>query len=450
MLAFVTVGSTRFDSLISAIFTKTVLLSFRTKGYTNLVVQCGNSAFEFSTAIQDNQTHRMERAGVDIEFYKFKPSLQEDYEKADLVVSHAGSGTILDVRRMGKPMIVVPNPTLLDNHQEELALALQEMGYLKSTSVENLAKTINDFDPSDVKPFPAFDGSRFARIMDEEMVQVFVSSLHHLNMTLRALEAAKVEGDPQTYEDQNVHAIYNEIASHFSSTRYKPWPIIAAFLQSLTTGSIGLDSGTGNGKYLPLPLDRPGDIWTIGLDRSKNLLGIARTAGNANIFREVVLGNVLDNPWRKGIFDYAISIATIHHLATHERRRMAVQCLIQSTSPVHGRLLIYVWAIEQDELSKRKVVADEEILSSSGKDVIVPWVLSNNPQTQTSPQVFNRYYHMFAKGELSGLVLEAAAELGLQVGQKPPQGEKDTQGIEIVQDGWERSNYYVELQRWQI
>jgi len=40
-------------------------------------------------------------------------------------------------------------------------------------------------------------------------------------MAPRALEAAKVEGDPQTYEDQNVHAIYDEIAAHFSSTRYK-------------------------------------------------------------------------------------------------------------------------------------------------------------------------------------------------------------------------------------
>ena len=40
-------------------------------------------------------------------------------------------------------------------------------------------------------------------------------------MAPRALETAKVEGDPQTYEDHNVHAVYDEIAAHFSSTRYK-------------------------------------------------------------------------------------------------------------------------------------------------------------------------------------------------------------------------------------
>jgi len=170
----------------------------------------------------------------------------------------------------------------------------------------------------------------------------------------------------------------------------------------------------------------------------------------------VVWSNVLDNPWRIGIFDYAISIATIHHLATHERRRLAIQRLIQSVSPSHGRLLVYVWATEQDELSKRKVMADEEPPPLMGKDVVVPWVLSKELGTREKqpsnkskePQIFNRYYHMFAKGELPGLVIEAAKELGLRVGPKPESGDENLKGIEIVQDGWERSNYYVELRLW--
>lgn len=32
-------------------------------------------------------------------------------------------------------MIVVPNPTLLDNHQEELASALAALGHLKTSRV---------------------------------------------------------------------------------------------------------------------------------------------------------------------------------------------------------------------------------------------------------------------------------------------------------------------------
>ncbi|KJA27512.1 hypothetical protein HYPSUDRAFT_942556 [Hypholoma sublateritium FD-334 SS-4] len=272
-------------------------------------------------------------------------------------------------------------------------------------------------------------------------------------MAPRTLQSATVEGDPGVYEDQNVHMIYEEIASHFSSTRYKPWPIIADFLASLTTGWVGLDSGTGNGKYLPLPADRPGEVWTIGLDRSKNLLDIARRAGSTGIVREVVVGNVLDNPWRPGIFDYAISIATIHHLATHERRCSAVKRLLESVSPNQGRVLIYVWAIEQDELSKRKVVEDQDPTPTIGKDVVVPWVLSTQQTAVTekcaTPRVYNRYYHMFAKGELVGLVNEAARELGLQVEPKAESTTKNIRGVEVVQDGWERSNYYVELKLWQ-
>lgn len=127
-----------------------------------------------------------------------------------------------------------------------------------------------------------------------------------------------------------------------------------------------------------------------------------------------------------------------------------VQRLLQVVSPDHGRVLIYVWAIEQDELSKRKVPSNGTI---SGVDVVVPWVLSNTPrkptkseQDEIKPQVFNRYYHMFAKGELRGLVDEAAQELGLHIGRKG----KSKRGVDIVQDGWERSNYYVELELWNL
>jgi tRNA (uracil-5-)-methyltransferase TRM9 len=126
---------------------------------------------------------------------------------------------------------------------------------------------------------------------------------------------AIISDDPQAHEDVHVHDVYDHIASHFSMTRYKvrttilgsiqqlinlqPWPIVAQFLSSLPAGSIGLDSGTGNGKYLPL---RSGCIWTIGLDRSRNLLNIARTAGDSGTFREVVLGDVLGHGWRRGAY----------------------------------------------------------------------------------------------------------------------------------------------------
>jgi tRNA (uracil-5-)-methyltransferase TRM9 len=148
------------------------------------------------------------------------------------------------------------------------------------------------------------------------------------------------------------------------------------------------------------------------------------------------------------------------------------QRLLESVSLRHGRILIYVWAIEQDEQSKRTIPvpaqeglyadADEERCSSGhGQDVFVPWVLSSDnarskmPRTEQSqkipPDAIRRYYHMFSKDELRGLVQSAAQELGLKVG-PPPSNEtevKGTEGVQIVVSGWERSNYYIELRRWQ-
>lgn len=71
-------------------------------------------------------------------------------------------------------------------------------------------------------------------------------------------------------------------------------------MASLAQGSVGLDLGCGNGKYLGLPSEEPSRIKTIGVDRSRNLLTIAQKVGkNGN---EVVLGDVIDIPWRQGAF----------------------------------------------------------------------------------------------------------------------------------------------------
>lgn len=51
-------------------------------------------------------------------------------------------------------------------------------------------------------------------------------------------------------ERKYVYEIYEKIAPHFSSTRYKPWPKIEAFLKGLEKGSVVADVGCGNGKYL--------------------------------------------------------------------------------------------------------------------------------------------------------------------------------------------------------
>lgn len=259
--------------------------------------------------------------------------------------------------------------------------------------------------------------------------------------------------DPEGYEQEHVHSVYQQIASHFSSTRYKPWPVVDQFLSSLPAGSIGLDSGTGNGKYLPLPVTRPSDIVSIGLDRSRELLQIAQIAGHRQ--QEVLQGDALQSCWRPGILDYAISIATIHHLSTPERRREAVKNLLTTVSPFGGRILIYVWAMDQDETSKRNVPSFSPSISRSGVDAFVPWTLSpakgeteSESTCEIDRKVFNRYYHFFAAGELRQLACDAAMDLSMIVG--PPSTKRGQQGVEIVRDAYEKSNWYIELKLWAV
>lgn len=44
--------------------------------------------------------------------------------------------------------------------------------------------------------------------------------------------------------------MYEDIAEHFSGTRYKPWPRVADFLREMPPSSLVADVGCGNGKYL--------------------------------------------------------------------------------------------------------------------------------------------------------------------------------------------------------
>lgn len=56
--------------------------------------------------------------------------------------------------------------------------------------------------------------------------------------------------NPSLCELENVHKVYNEIANHFSETRHSPWPQVNEFIQQFERGSVLVDVGCGNGKYL--------------------------------------------------------------------------------------------------------------------------------------------------------------------------------------------------------
>lgn len=96
MRAFATVGSTRFDALVRAVLSPDVLAALRNRGYTELAVQCGDSALDadvLAAAGAGAAAWTLERGGVRVEVWRFRPSLADEFARADLVVSHAGASS---------------------------------------------------------------------------------------------------------------------------------------------------------------------------------------------------------------------------------------------------------------------------------------------------------------------------------------------------------------------
>ncbi|RMJ25418.1 hypothetical protein PHISP_03696 [Aspergillus sp. HF37] len=213
--------------------------------------------------------------------------------------------------------------------------------------------------------------------------------------------------EAEAYEERNVHEVYQQIAGHFSSTRYKPWPIVERFLQDLAPGAIGLDVGCGNGKYLTVNKN----VFVIASDRSENLARIALQHQP----HSTVVADVLNLPHPDSFFDFAVSIAVVHHLSTAARRVEALWEVLRTLRPGSngrpgGRALVYVWALEQKNSRRGWDKGDDQ-------DVMVPWVMKNSPNQSDQQRVFHRYYHLYEEGELAreiscagGRVLESGYE----------------------------------------
>jgi tRNA (uracil-5-)-methyltransferase TRM9 len=149
-------------------------------------------------------------------------------------------------------------------------------------------------------------------------------------------------------------------------------------------------------------------------------------------------------------FDFAISIAVIHHLSTPERRIEAMKAVLDLLKRPSskgagdgGKALVYVWALEQKD-SRRGWDEGHE------QDVMVPWVMKTgerpkkekgrgkkkgkpeednaeggDKEVEAEPQskTYLRYYHLYKKGELEHDIKEA--------------------GGTVVENGYEKDNWWA-------
>jgi len=203
----------------------------------------------------------------------------------------------------------------------------------------------------------------------------------------------------------DIAEVYNNIARDFDRTRFQVWPIIKKFIDSLQIGCYVADIGCGNGKNIDLSRK---DIKYKGMDISSEFVKICITKG-----LDVVQGNILNIPFKDNEFDNSMSIAVIHHLSERTNRIKAISELLRITKK-DGLILLYVWAFEQPEKSKRKFNSYDEMI----------------PYKTLSGEIYYRYYHLYKSGELESEI-------------------KDIKefSCDIIESGYEYGNYYVIIKK---
>ncbi|PVI05090.1 glycosyltransferase family 1 protein [Periconia macrospinosa] len=185
-VCFVTTGATApFTSLIESVLDPSSVDALLEAGFTDLLIQYGTAKETFdqhANVARERLRQKSENATLSIEGMAFNPDgLRDQFvsvQKSEgVVISHAGSGTILEALRYHISLIVVPNKQLLDNHQEELADAMERSRYLLKGDVTNLGPTIlkSEGFRQEMNQFPPITSGKhretksFAAIMDDTL-----------------------------------------------------------------------------------------------------------------------------------------------------------------------------------------------------------------------------------------------------------------------------------------
>lgn len=145
---FVTTGATvTFKELIELTLDKKFISIIQGLGYQKIVIQYGSqqdgvTLFTQGLKSLDSKfiSHDLGAnngvivaelpSGFKIEGFAFTTDIKTLMLNSDLIISHAGTGSILDSLRLQKPLIVVVNTKLMNNHQIEITDELIKGNYL--------------------------------------------------------------------------------------------------------------------------------------------------------------------------------------------------------------------------------------------------------------------------------------------------------------------------------
>ncbi|CCH46712.1 N-acetylglucosaminyltransferase [Wickerhamomyces ciferrii] len=179
---FVTTGATvTFKRLIEITLDSKFISHVQNLGYTKLIVQYGSQPdgetlfksllekLDIKSSLVDNYITGTTLYGFQISGFPFTNDVKSIMESSDLIISHAGTGSILDSLRLQKPLIVVINTNLMNNHQLEIANELENSNHLikSSSEISDLLNKIDKIQITTLVSLPKPDFSVIDNILQE-------------------------------------------------------------------------------------------------------------------------------------------------------------------------------------------------------------------------------------------------------------------------------------------
>ena len=77
----------------------------------------------------DEGIRLFKNSDIEILAFSYSSNINKYIENVDLIISHAGTGSIIDCLHLNKPLIVIVNDKLMDNHQLEIAQQFTKLNY---------------------------------------------------------------------------------------------------------------------------------------------------------------------------------------------------------------------------------------------------------------------------------------------------------------------------------
>jgi tRNA (uracil-5-)-methyltransferase TRM9 len=179
--------------------------------------------------------------------------------------------------------------------------------------------------------------------------------------------------------------VFDQIAESWYRVRH--WPLLKEELEELAArwqGGKLLNVGCAHGPDF-LPFRQGFELW--GVDSSPGMLKQAlRYSAKFKLYVNLMAADALSLPFPNNTFDWAISVATYHHIKGREEREKVFVELKRVLKP-QGEAFLTVWNYGQPRFWLKS------------KEQQVPWRLKG--------ETLYRYYHLFSYGELRKLLSKA-------------------------------------------